>query len=45
MVLILKVVMSAKDLNQLLLDLNIFSRVKFDICIEEAYQLLSLRER
>lgn len=34
--------MSAKDLNQFLIDLNIFSWVKCDICIERAYQLLSL---
>lgn len=33
--------MLGQDLDQLLLDRNIFSQMKFDILIEKAYQLLS----
>jgi len=36
---------SGQDLDQLLLGLNIFSQMEFDIFIEKAYQLLSQREK
>lgn len=36
---------SGQNFDQLLLDLNIFSQVKFDIFIEMAYWLLSQGEK
>lgn len=35
--------MRSTDLDQLLLDKNIFSQMKFDICSEKTYQLFSQR--